>query len=203
MEITKDDFEDYRDEMIDGSAKGAYGMAFCYINGEGVDQNYELGLEYLEASAGLGYVTAIFHMFQFYDGQTVSGMSIAENYNKKMEYAKLLAFANHLYNVESEEQKYVYIGKMELSLIYINDNLNQDNQKKGFKFMKDLADAGFPDAQYYLAVCYVKGIGTIQDYSAARKYANSCIRNNGNDVHGNVNTMKYQAERLYEQLIHI
>lgn len=36
---------------------------------------------------------------------------------------------------------------------------------------------GFPDAQYYTALCYINAIGTNSDYNAAKQYVNKCMYN--------------------------
>lgn len=134
MAITEEDFNYYREEMINGDAKGAYNMAYCYLNGEGVEQNYNLGLKYLKVSAGLGYVTAIYKMFCLYNGMEINGLIIDKDYSKKIEYAKVLSSANLLFNVEPEEQKYIYIGKIELAVNYANSDRPQIEQKKDLFF---------------------------------------------------------------------
>lgn len=200
MAITEEDFNYYREEMINGDSKGAYNMAYCYLNGEGVEQNYNLGLKYLKVSAGLGYVTAIYKMFCLYNGMEINGLIIDKDYSKKIEYAKVLSSANLLFNVEPEEQKYIYIGKIELAVNYANSDRPQIEQKKGFIFLKELADMGFPDAQYYTALCYINAIGTNSDYNAAKQYVNKCMYNEKNDVFGNQNSFKNEASKLYYNL---
>ncbi len=197
---SKEEFETYRGEMIKGDAKAAYNIAYCYFNGIVEEQNYDLGFKYLTVSAGLGYVTAIYHVFCLYNGNTVNGLTIDKNSSKAIEWAKVLSSANLLFNVEPEEKKYIYIGKMELAVYYTNSARSENEKKKGFIIMKELANMGFPDAQYYTAIFYTNAIGTLRDYNAAKQYANECMYNSKNNVFGKPNSFKIEAERLYNQL---
>lgn len=200
MAITEEEFKYYIDEMINGDAKAAYYVAYCYLNGEAVKQDNYLGFKYLKVSAGLGYMIAMYYMLSLYLGNEVNGLIMDRDYAKAIEWAKVLSFANLFFNIEPEEMEYIYIGKMELALYYANSARSQNEQKKGFIMMKELADMGFPDAQYNIALYYINAIGTRYDYNLARQYADACRYNSNNDVYGNKNSFQNKASQLYYQL---
>lgn len=200
MNITEEGFENYIDKMINGDAEAAYIVAYCYLNGEIVEKNNDLALKYLKVSASLGYIIAMYYMVKIYLGEEVDGLIMNRNYSKAIEWAKVLSWANMLYNVEPEEKRYIYPGKMEVAVYYIDSSRSLNEKKKGFIIMKELADMGFPDAQYYTALCYINAIGTYTDYNAAKQYAGKCLDNVNNDVYGNKNSFTNKARQLYYQL---
>lgn len=57
--------------------------------------------------------------------------------------------------------------RFNLALRYLFGLEVEQDEKEAVVYFSDLAEEGFADAQYYLALCYEEGRGQIQDYEKA------------------------------------
>jgi len=80
-EIEADDAEECRKAAENGDAAKQLKLAYCYLNGEGVEQDYEKCVEWLEKSASQGNTEALYYLGICYK----NGKGVERNVNKALE----------------------------------------------------------------------------------------------------------------------
>lgn len=170
-----------------GNATAQYLMGVCYDNGIGVKENIKYAIELYLKAAEQGVVEAqcnygiacsyknnVYEAFKWLSKAAEQGMAKAQytlgwcyssqgNYDDAIEWIKKAAGQNDT------------LALIALANYYSQRNYNLDEV---FEIYECLAERNNPLAQYGLAICYYRGLGTETDFDLAIKYLNKSAEQN-------------------------
>jgi len=179
------DPNDYRDED-ERKADAAFEMGMRYKDGDGVEQNVEMAVEYFKIAAQLGHVHAQMAVGSFYYGMNDCYEAI-----KWIQMAADLGNAEALFNLGVFYMEGMGCDQdMELSAKYFHraarrrhpeaqyaygDLLSQgwgveQDDAKALKWFSSAAENGHVEAMFRVGQCYESGLGCKQDLNAAAKW---------------------------------
>jgi TPR repeat protein len=148
------------------------------ITGIGTSQNYSLGIDYLQRSAGLGYGPAQIALAYFYEAGTVVARNPSQAvdlYRKAAQQGDPLAgwLAGRLYLLgiggladRDAAQKWLKVSADQnnpYGAYYLGRLMADRDYTKAPKLYKIAADQGLPQAQYFYAKTLRDGRGIPQD----------------------------------------
>lgn len=139
-------------EAASGDSKAQYQYAEMLLEGNGVEKDEKLAVEYLIKSANGGYGDAQVALASFY----LQGLYVEKNLTKGKEWAEK-ASAHHLpiaYNLLS----LIYLGEFDNAMI---------NYDQAFLWSKKSADTGLAAGKINLAICYLNGFGCKANHNKA------------------------------------
>ena len=138
-------------------APAQYMMSGFYLDGIGVDEDKNVGIQYLQKSAEQGYLLAKAFLANCY---LLGKEGVTRDVNKGLRMTEECANAGH---VESQ----VILG-----LFYYGKNYfgNEPDFEKARKWLTIAADNGKWLATYYLAYIYAKGYGVEQNFEKAHSF---------------------------------
>lgn len=179
------DPNDYRDEE-ERKADAAFALGMKYKDGDGVEANAELAIEYFKIAARLGHVHAQLAVGSYYYAKNdcteaiewlkmaaemgnaealfnlgvfyLEGMGCDQDLEQSAKYFHRAARRRH------KESQFAYGD-----LLSKGWGVEQDHQK-ALKWFTDAADNGHVEAMYRLGEIYEQGIGVSVDEAAARKW---------------------------------
>ena len=111
-----------------------------YLNGEGVDKDVKLGIEYFEKAADQGHATAQFELGMMYKEGHEGLVQDVETGLKWLQ--------------EAAEQ-----GEAEAQNVLGRHYLQTEKYERSLPYLEKAAAQGHPDAQFGLGVCYGHGFG--------------------------------------------
>ena len=149
---------------IDGNAESCYMLAEKYYNGIGVEKNREIAKDWYYQAAKKGHASAQY-MYGYILCVSARGekdLALGVKYvkasaNKLHTGAMLLLARNYFYGVGVKK-----------------------SERKAFKVWKKASEIGCPEAQYYLGLCYDKGIYVKRDVLKSKKYLFRALENGYN-----------------------
>ena len=197
-----DESQNYTESIkwYETAAKADYGKAhtalgYCYLNGCGVDRNYDTAKTYFtdaikcgdpEGYVGLGRIylekeeTENYHMAyldfrnasakEALDGYYYMGYMYENGYGVSENVQKaMLAYQLVLLNAsDALEDKYaIDSANTRLGILYATGKTGETDGKKACEYFETAAGDGFALAQYYLGTMYLNGIGVDKDYEEA------------------------------------
>jgi hypothetical protein len=151
-----DSIELIRNAAEQGDARAQHWLAFRYINGEGVPEDYSKAAMWLSKAAEQGFVESQIHLGFAY----LEGMGLPRAYSKAVIW---LSKAVEQGNAQAQNM---------LGCCYMEgEAIPKDYHKAALLFIK-AAEQGNPDAQFNLAGCCLNGWGVPEDSVDAYRYAN-------------------------------
>lgn len=186
------DPNDYRDED-ERKADAAFELGMRYKDGDGVEANVEVALEYFKIAGQLGHVHAQMAVAGYYNA-----MNDCAEAKKWLDMAAELGNAEAMFTLGvyymegygcdqdvNESAKYMYRAARrrhpEAQYAY-GDMLSQgwgveQDEVKAIKWFSDAAQNGVVEAMYRLGEIYEQGLGTPVDLDAAQKwYEAACTK---------------------------
>ncbi|MGA2234723.1 MAG: tetratricopeptide repeat protein [Terriglobales bacterium] len=160
------------------SPEALYERGMDAITGIGTSQNYSLGIDYLQRSAGLGYGPAQIALAYFYEAGTVVARNPSQAvdlYRKAAQQGDPLAgwLAGRLYLLgiggladRDAAQKWLKVSADQnnpYGAYYLGRLMADRDYTKAPKLYKIAADQGLPQAQYFYAKTLRDGRGIPQD----------------------------------------
>ena len=137
----------------EGSHHAQMALGYSYLNGNGVEQNYKKAFYWLSLAAPYfpaaerGLAECYYH-----------GWGVKKDYEKALSlFLKLVDYDGVNYGICSN-----YLG-----LCYEN---GFGNYAAAVSWYQKAAEAGLPEANYNLGICYAEGRGVAQDYAAAASW---------------------------------
>lgn len=174
-------FPVYLEAAEGGNAAAQFFVAQCYYNGEGVAQNQQTAMEWMEKAAQQGHPYAQYACaMQYLSGEGV----VAKDTDKGIDLLKKSAEAGlpeaqadlaacYMEGrfVEKDEAKGVELLRQSagqgnpiavgmLANHLINGSTEEEDHQNGVLLLQSLAEAGDVDSQYNLGMCYMNAIGT-------------------------------------------
>ena len=140
------------DAFIKDAAQTRLGV--MYVEGKGVEQNYDTALEYFTKSAKNDYAMAQYYMGQMYE----NGYGVDKNYEKAFDWY-----------VKASEQEYAP-AQNQLGYLYYKGNGVDADVDQAIYYHKLAAMQGYAAAQINLGYLYENGIGVEQNSETALKY---------------------------------
>ena len=137
-----------------GDSRAQYNLACFYLNGNGVEQNYNEAVEWFTKAADQGYVKALHNLGVMYE----RGEGVKQDYSKAFDlYTKAAnkGLANSQYN---------------LGLLYEKGKGVKQDYNKALEWFQKAADQGDVETQTYLGKKYMEGIGVEKDNNKAFKW---------------------------------
>ncbi|PKY48148.1 HCP-like protein [Rhizophagus irregularis] len=166
-----------------------FDLANMYIDGEGVDKNYDKAFELSKKLAEKEYSGGINLLGYCYDneiGTDIDKEKAVELYQKAANLGNCLAMYN-------------------LAHMYSDGEGVEVNYNKSFELLEKSAEKGYSDAISMLGYCYSNGIGTVtnkqkafEKYQIAANLGNSCAQYNFGLMYEKGNG----TEKNIEQAIH-
>ncbi|EDV24706.1 uncharacterized protein TRIADDRAFT_56780 [Trichoplax adhaerens] len=176
--------EFFRESSSQGYSKAQYNMGLCYHHGYGVGRNIEMAVDFYERAALQGHPLAQYNY----------GIHLMENGNSQQSMTQGIKLLKDSAGQGIASAQY-YLGQYYLKRR--NYKGNDELAVKYFKMAADqlvtismlrnssqltltyifVANLMFKDvkAQYYLAICYEKGVGVEVDLTEARKLYETCV----------------------------
>lgn len=136
-----------------GDAEAQYQLALCYNYGNGVEEDSEKLMYWMEAAAHNGHIQA-----QYTAGMMYYTNFNREDYLKAIELFKLAADQGH---AESQFQ---------LGIIYDRGKYISKNEAKAFGWYLKAAKQGHKDGAYAVGLDYYMGTGVAKDYKEAARW---------------------------------
>lgn len=130
----------YKMAAMQGQEEAQYNLAECYMQGYGVQRDSIEAEKWYRKAAELGVTEAAFKLGLFY--------ASTGNYGQALKYYRQAADKDHpeaIYN---------------LGMLYFNGQGAGRDLRTAFVLLKRAATLGVVDAQFNLALCYGKGLGT-------------------------------------------
>jgi TPR repeat protein/tRNA A-37 threonylcarbamoyl transferase component Bud32 len=173
-------FQLYQRSASYGSLEGTYWLGQCYFFGIGFLESVETGILWCSKSAELGYSDAQnFIGYCMEHGIIDADISTAQDMYKKASEQGHIEASKRLKVIESN------------NALYKKWRRNSNGSAVSFKFLELAAINGFALAQYELACCYQKGMGTTENQLQAFKWFNKSAHN------GNI-AAAYELGKCYE-----
>lgn len=167
-----------------GNSEGMVNLALMYINGQGVSVDLEKSADLFKKAANLNNVMAMLQLGYYYSGVLKEPRKAVEWFKKAADsgqpeamYELSACYRNGLGTKQDEQLADDYLQKA-LDAGYVLENDGSDSVEKALgsveeaialieskdykaalEILHSLAENGDPEAQYQLAVCYVKGYG--------------------------------------------
>ena len=138
----------YKESAKQGNNHAQYSLGVAYYMGEGVKQDYTKAFEWYKKAAEQGNASAQVDLGWMYE----TGKGCLMDLNK--------AFYYYTKAVENKDEK----AMAHLGWFYENAVVVPKDEKKAYALYKCSAEKGCGLGQYYLAYCYLYGIGTSIDY---------------------------------------
>ena len=156
-------------------------LALAYLNGDGVDQNFEKSAYWMEKLAQTGSATGQFNIGLHY----AKGCGVKRDFEKAAQWMQKAADQGDedapdvakMYKEMSENLQKAQAGDAKAqaavakTYMQIGGSLEQfgpgRDYEEAFQWSKKAADQGDLDAMYYLALCYEHGRGTDKDSAGA------------------------------------
>ena len=173
------------EEMISAAESGdpdcMESLAQAYVNGDGVDQDFQQSASWWEKLAETGNAIAQFNIGLYY----AKGCGVPRDFEKAAEWMKKAAENGdedapgpyEMYSAAADNLKKAEAGdaaaQAEMAKLYmqIGGSLDQygsgDDYKESFEWAKKSADQGNADGMYCLGLCYNHGRGTDADLKKA------------------------------------
>lgn len=181
----------YKKAHENGFAIGTYNLARCYINGYGVEYNFDLGVKLLNEAISKNYAPAMYYL----GNSLLKGINgFTENHSEAFKYIKMAAnqtycyacfvcgymFANGIGVEKNLTTAYGYYEKAawfddnDARIIVGNFNLEgkyvPQNYDRAFSYYLDAANAGYYPAYYNVGLCYYHGYGCYKDIERAKEW---------------------------------
>ncbi len=144
-------------------------LGLMYSAGNGVEVDYSQAAFWLTKAAAHGSCNAQIHLGVIHR----RGKGVTQDLNKALDLFKCAAeqgsclgqicFEGGLAELAGDDPRL----RFNLALRYLFGLEVEQDEKEAVVYFSDLAEEGFADAQYYLALCYEEGRGQIQDYEKA------------------------------------
>jgi len=152
-EVSRLQFENYRQAAEQGIAKAQFQLALMYFNGSGVSKNHIEAATWFRKAAEQGYVIAQYNLAVMY----LKGYGVQQDY---VEAAKWLE--------KAAEQGYV-AAQYDLGVSYDKGAGVPRDYIQAEKWYRKAAERGNPSAQFNLGFMYFEGQGVPQDLVEAEK----------------------------------
>jgi TPR repeat protein len=137
-----------------GNPNAMYNLGLMYVDGDGVEQDYEKAAEWLEKAAKGDLAPAQYDLAALYK----EGIGVKQSLSTAAFWLQKAAEAG-MTNAELELGIALYLGKGV-----------EKNEKLGFEMFRRSAEKGNPVAQNRLAHAYAAGLGTEHDPVEAAKW---------------------------------
>lgn len=146
---------------LSGNTESCFLMGEKYFYGQGVEINREIAKDWYFAAAKKGHATA-----QYMYGYILCVSARGEkDLEQGVKFVKKSAEKNHTAAMLLLARNYFYgVGVVK-------------SQKKAFKVWKKASEIGCPEAQYYLGLCYDKGIYVKRNVIKSKKYLFNALEN--------------------------
>ncbi|MBQ2788915.1 MAG: sel1 repeat family protein [Thermoguttaceae bacterium] len=186
---TKDAAQYFERALELGDERGAGGLGFCYLMGEGVPKDEVKGVELLRRGVKVEYNWAMCWLANYYflKGDKTKYKEAGELLRKAAENgnSEAMAMLGSYYAAEGEEQnldeaerwltRAVELGNargtLTLGLFYWNEGkCDQETAEKAMRLMRDAVDMGAILATISLGACYEAGVGGKPDYDEAERW---------------------------------
>lgn len=180
---------------LEYAARKGYALAqnhlgFCYLVGQGVEQNNKMALKWFRRAAKLGDAMAQDNLGAMY----LEGVGVSVDYAEAVRWFRKAAeqdfkyaqynFGRCYHNGQGVLQDYAeavkwyrkaadqgHIGaSYELGSLYLNGHGVSQNYSKAAKWFRKAAEQDLKSAQYNLGLCYYNGDGVSRDYAEAVKW---------------------------------
>ena len=147
----KKEIENLKTLAEQGNPLAQYQLAYIYSNGDGVPQNYELTVYWLEKASEQGYALAQLHLGSMHD----KGEGVPQNHEK--------AFAL----IQQAAEQKIAGAQLYLGLMYLKGEGVPQNHKKAFDLIQQAAEQGDAEAQLHLGLMHLNGEGVPQNHKKA------------------------------------
>jgi len=188
--------ECYQKAEKQGNAEALYNIGYCYYYGQGLPKNIDRALENYKKSAELGYAKAQCELGGFYyrgEGFTQDyakavtwWRKAAEQGNADAQYCLGGCYADGN-GVEEDDvkaagwyRKAADLGQMfamlKMAWLYKwGRGVKRDYAEAYGWFLKTAETYGWPDAQYHVGRCLIKGIGVPKDYKKGVEWLREAV----------------------------
>lgn len=146
---------------IDGLAENQYLLGQKYYYGVGESKNLTLAESWFKESAKRGHVGATF----MYAYLLLSGESGIVDLKQGVKFLKRACSKNYSYALLMLAKNYYYGYGVEKS------------DKKAFKLWEKGYKLGFAEAEYYMGLCYAKGIYVKENTLKGKKHVLNALEN--------------------------
>lgn len=137
-----------------GDADCNYWLGLCYLNGEGVTQDYVKAYELFKEASSKGSVNAIYEL----------GMCNLSGYGTYIDKYKALRLFQKAAEYGNYDAAYI------LGNFYIKGELVTVDEVKAFHMYEYAAKGNLPEAEYAVAKCYLNGKGTFVNEALAIEF---------------------------------
>ena len=144
----------YRRAAEKGHAPAQFNLGWCYVNGQGVAQDYTEAVKWYRKAAEQGHEDAQFILGCCYE----SGLGVTEDDTEAVEWYRKAAEQGNEYAQNS------------LGWCYANGQGVTEDYTEAVKWYRKAAEQGFVEAQFNLGLCYDNGWGVAQDYTEAVRW---------------------------------
>ena len=165
---------------IDGMTENQYLLGEKYFYGSGETRNVALAESWYKEAAKRGHVSATYMLGYI----LLTGAAGKTDMRKGTSLVKKAAAKNHVKAVLLLAKNYYYGYGI------------RRNEKYAFRNWKKGAALGSPEADYYLGLCYGKGICVRQDFIKAKKHLYNALENGFDTAKEAINDL----ERYYEKI---
>ncbi|MFZ6773259.1 tetratricopeptide repeat protein [Undibacterium sp. SXout7W] len=136
------------------NADAQFNLGLMYLNGEGIEENYQQAMHWFEQSAAQNNVRAQVNLARMY----AKGKGVAPDYNTAVSWFKKAA-----------DQGYAD-AQYSLGVLYVTGNGTSLDFNKAKDLFQQAADQNNASAQYQLGLMYFKGKGMTVDKVEAYKW---------------------------------
>ncbi len=164
---------------IDGVTENQFLLGEKYFYGSGETRNVALAESWYKEAAKRGHASATYMVGYI----LLSGVAGKIDMRKGTAYLKRAAAKNHVKAVLLLARNYYYGYGL------------KRNEKKAFKAWRKAALLGSPEAEYYLGLCYGKGIYVRQDFIKAKKHLYNAFENGFDLAEVAINDLAYEERR--------
>jgi len=141
------------DKAHKGDADAQVELAGYYEQGQGVEQSYEIAMEWYRKAGEQGHANALFSIGNFYS----CGHGVAKSSDEARRWYTLSAKQGH------------YVAQNNLGVIYYDGNGVPQSYKEAAKWFRLAADQNLAAAQANLGDCYLAGNGVRKSVKEAIK----------------------------------
>jgi len=185
------EIENIKNSAEKGNAQAQYKLGYCYLHGNGVEQNEKLAAEWYRKSAEQGYSPAQHAL----GGCYWQGQGVRQSDEEAIRLFKASAAQNNADALNQLGDIYTFgagveenvaeafrcyqraadlgldLAKRKMAHAYMAGRGVDKNENKAFALYKEVADKGDSYSGYNTACCYLHGLGTEKNIPLAFKYA--------------------------------
>ncbi|MBQ8516936.1 MAG: SEL1-like repeat protein [Akkermansia sp.] len=138
----------FRQAAGQGDAEACFRLGSCYYLGEGTEQNHEEALRWLKKAADLGHAEAQYNTAFFH----IEGKIVPENL-PEAERLLCAARGQGFEKADKALEQVVSVQKLRNQMFRGELHFEQGEYKKAMEFFLPVAEQGYANAQFNVAIC--------------------------------------------------